>query len=259
VGLDGWLASLGQAVFVVVLVHLLAGALFGAALATWTRFPLWLGILLGIFVPVVGPIVAAIVATVRRTPEASRAARPNRLRVNALWLVVPAVGVFIALLLPWWIARLQGVPSIPLFPAGRFLDTVIIVTLAIIVGVGAMVGIAGMVHLGAALLVMPLVVWSFVLAAMASMTRSIQDTLTGVASLPFTAADLVQLFGISAGDLPLEELGIDADELDLTDFVGAASVELGAGWYVMLVAALLLAAWVVWAAFVPARSRASES
>ncbi len=246
-------ASLWSVGLVVLIVHIVAGSLFGAALATWTRFPLWLGILLGILVPVIGPIVAAIIATARRTPEARRLHRPRRLRVNAIVLAVPALMIFVALVLPWWIVRINDSSPIPLLPTGRFLDTVIILTLIVVVAVAVLVAALGMVHLGAALLTAPLVLWAFAIGLLGAVTKAVQDALAGVADIAVTVGDVTRFVGLTPESLPLAGLGVDVDALDLTDFAGSASIEFGAGWYLMLAAAIVLALWVVWAAFVPAR------
>lgn len=256
--LEAVFASFGVAVLVIVVIHVVAGSLFGLALATWTRFPVWLGILLGVVTPVVGPAIAAIVVTARRGPDEAAIVRPRRLRLNGLALAVPAVAMLASLLLPWWITRYEGT-RIPLMPTGNFLDTVIIVSLIIVAAVGVLVGTLGMVHLGAALLTAVITFWAFALFALGAATRALQETLVGVSGLSLTLGDLVRFFGLSPSDLPLEELGVDPEQLDLTDIAGSASVEFGTGWYVMIGALLVTLVWTVRAAVVPARRNAGTA
>jgi len=241
-------------VLIIAIVHVVAGALFGAALARWARFSVWLGIALGILVPVLGPIVAAIMVAARRPPKETSTVRPKRMRINAVLLIIPATVMSVALFLPWWNVRLEGMPRIPLFPTGRLLDTLVIVTLVVVVGVGIVVAAFGTVNLGAALLLMPLVAWTFVLYALGAATRSIHDALAGLASFSYTTGDLLGFIGLSLDNLPLDELEVDADNVDLMDFVGTASLELGPGWFAMIAASALLAMWVIWASLVSGRT-----
>lgn len=83
--LDMWLTALAQSSLLLAVAWVMSAAVFGAAVASYGRIPLWIGIVGAVAVPVLGLIVLLIVAIVRSASQ-------RTLRRGATAAGVPAPG-----------------------------------------------------------------------------------------------------------------------------------------------------------------------
>jgi hypothetical protein len=249
--LSAWLALAWQSAGVLVLLHVLLGVLFGAAVARWSAYPLWLGISLGVLFPVIGPTTAGIVWVARRRSSDTNETTVAPRRLTVIWLGVPLAGAIAALTLPWWTVRVGAAPGFAVYPTGHFLDVLLIVTIVVIAISAAIVGAFGRVHPAAILVLVPIGVWSFALWMLGSTTVAVQGVIASVAAVDLTFGDVLRWVGVDPAYIAFAgSAGLDPDGLDVTDSAGAVSIQLGFGWFAMLAVPISLAAWAAWACFV---------
>lgn len=240
-----WVAAFWQGVVFLLAMYLLLSVVWGAALARWARYPLWMGLVLGVFVPVFGPAVAAVVARTRR-PRGARVQRRSWWgRWEALLLLVPIAGLVLALVIPWWRLAVGAAPDVLVYPGGHFLDVLVVVSAVFYVAAIVAFVAADLAHLGAVLLIGPVAFWAGFLWLVFSVTDATQRTLGGVAAMSFTVGDALEMFGVDLGSVAVPGV-TDADVTDLADQV---RLGVGDGWYVMAVVIAVTAVWMVRQAF----------
>ncbi|GAA3598820.1 hypothetical protein GCM10022198_23850 [Klugiella xanthotipulae] len=266
-------AFLGNAVIVWVVVWAVGSAVIGCAVASWGRFPLWVGALVGGVGALLGLGVLLIVGAVRRSGvgaapgtgtgvipggqprwAARWSRRSGRLSIGVL--IVIAV-VLVATLLVDWVRVVAARVTVVSLPAwGTGLDGITL-TLLPVVALALLLALRSPSR------------WAAVLMALVGSTMALIAALLGViliplnrllgefARLPYDSiGEFLESLGVDPADarLPLPGwfpsglFGVDASGLslagiDMDAVLPAVTVKLGLGWVLFLVVAVLALAW----------------
>lgn len=263
-----WIGLAGQLSVLTVLTIALAGALFGAAIARWAAFPIWLGVLLGVLAPILGPLIAALVSVQSRSRDGSTRVRgaggsdktpTSSRRLDAIWIAVAILAAIVALIVPWFELRFgAGSPRLSVYAWGRAIDVLLIVSIVLLTA-ALMVVILARHRPAAVVLVIPVVAfWAWAAAGLAFLSAPLERLLSAVGGLEYTVgaalaflgidtstATIVLPEGIDPAVLGLESSTIDVASLDLAAMIPTLGLRPAVGWYIMLGAAIVLLVWVV--------------